>query len=270
MTLAAVALLVWSVGVRSWLLSAVVAAVTASVTAAVGVAIARAQHAVSRLAGEQPVQITSSVRPVSADGFAWVAEAEPAELQDAYAVRTWPPNSGYALAHPYKVDILVEGRTAQAVVLRRLRVIVNRRRPAIRGSYFSVVGSTGAILDPRVFHIDLDADPPRLWPSRHQLDAAPDFPYTVTQGDPEMFHIHVTALDADYDWHLELDWTVGGESGTCVLDEGGSPFSIAAVGSRPEFRYYGPDTGWQTVDGSEDRAQLRAWREAEHRRRRHT
>lgn len=265
--LGAVALLVWSVSVRFWLLSAVVAAVTASVTGAAGMAITRAQHAVGRLAGQQPVQITFSFGPVSADGYAWVARAEPDELHDVYAVGVWPPNLGYVLAHPYKVDILVEGRTAQAVVLRRLRAIVDGRRPATRGNYFSVVGSTGTVLDPRVFHVDLDADPPRLWPSRHQLDATPDFPYTVTQGDPEMFHIHVTALDADYDWHLELDWTAGGESGTYVLDDGGSPFSVAAVGSRSEFRYYGPGTGWRMVDGSENRAQLRAWREAEYRRR---
>jgi hypothetical protein len=108
--------------------------------------------------------------------------------------------------------VLVEGRSAQAVVLKALRPVVLARRPPrpITG-----IGTICGILEPRRFTIDLEQDPPRL------VAQGPDFPFTVTASDPEQFRIKQKVWDHEVDWHLELDWICAGRTGTlCVPDTG--------------------------------------------------
>ncbi|MDI2126523.1 hypothetical protein [Yinghuangia seranimata] len=261
---AGVVLVIWSVDVRTSLLfGAVVAVVTALAGGVVVFALAGVRTAVGRFAGEQPVHVGTAPFPSTGDGFRWVVPDVLDAPRSDQPLTQWAQERGGVLAHPYRLDILVEGRAAQAVVLHGLRAVVTERRDAMDGTYCQGVEPTGMPLTPRTFHLDLDADPPYLWPSHHPLDDTPDFPYTVTSGDPELFHVQVTALDADYAWHLELDWTVAGRSGTYVIDDYGKPFTVAAVGSRPELRR--ETEGWQAVDGSDDRAHLRTWRATQRR-----
>ncbi|MER7768402.1 hypothetical protein [Kitasatospora sp. NPDC096140] len=120
------------------------------------------------------------------------------------------------------VKVLVEGLTAQAVVLRRMRPVVDSRRPA-RPPVLRV--EMLAALETRGFTADLDAEPPTLGPAR---PGAPDFPFTVTNAGPELFAV-APGSTCEVEWHLELDWTSAGRSGTVVIDRDGRPFTYLPV-----------------------------------------
>lgn len=101
--------------------------------------------------------------------------------------------------------ILVEGCDIQAVVLKALRPVVLARRAPRSPEHVDV---RRAMLSPRPFRIDLDQPVPGL------VAAGPDFPFTVTASDPEQFRVDLMLSNSAVDWHLELDWTCRGRTGT--------------------------------------------------------
>ncbi|WP_246412488.1 hypothetical protein [Amycolatopsis dendrobii] len=96
------------------------------------------------------------------------------------------------------LTVLVEGRSAQAVVLAALRPVVLARRPA---RPMPPVSSARQVLEPRRFVLDLDGVPVRL----HTVQG-PGFPFTVTASDPEKFRIALELREpVEVDWITELD-----------------------------------------------------------------
>ncbi|MFB9907849.1 hypothetical protein ACFFQA_28270 [Allokutzneria oryzae] len=120
--------------------------------------------------------------------------------------------------------VLVEGRSARAVVLKALRPVVLARRPPrpIAG-----LGRACGILEPRRFIVDLERDPPGL------VAQGPDFPFTVSASDPEQFRIRLRVRDHEVDWRLELDWICAGRAGTLQIPETGH-FTHYPIRSRLE------------------------------------
>jgi hypothetical protein len=115
------------------------------------------------------------------------------------------------------VKVLVEALTAQAVVLRGMRVAVVSRTPPRPAFLFA---AAAGILEQRGFRVDLDARQPRLEPTSA---TGPDFPFTVSSSDPELFAVFPRST-FEVHWRLELDWTSRGRSGTVVIDRDGQPF----------------------------------------------
>ncbi|WP_326681553.1 hypothetical protein [Streptomyces sp. NBC_01237] len=152
---------------------------------------------------EVPLHVT--VELLSSSSLLMSLDAEPA--------RRWQPKNG--------VRLLVEAHTAQAVVLQRMRPVILSRRPP-RPARSEV---TRGVLSTRGFTTDLDAEAPALKPKTNE---AADFPFTVTNSDPELFVIYpLSAFEVD--WRLELDWMSAGRSGTAVIDQAGQPFSFVPV-----------------------------------------
>ncbi|MCQ4207589.1 hypothetical protein [Streptomyces longispororuber] len=116
---------------------------------------------------------------------------------------TWSPGGA--------VKILVEGLSAQAVVIHAMRpVIVRRSEPRPAALLMLILG----ILETRGFVTNLDASPPVLQP-----DGGPDFPFTVSNSDPELFEITPTST-FEVEWRIELDWSSAGRSGTITIAPG--------------------------------------------------
>ncbi|WP_211260682.1 tetratricopeptide repeat protein [Amycolatopsis jejuensis] len=116
--------------------------------------------------------------------------------------------------------ITVEAKTTRAVVLHSARpVIVSRTlpRPAC------LLVRVGATLEPRRFTTDFDAQPLRM-----QAQGA-DFPFTVSATDVEQFQFEPVTRTHEIAWHLELDWTCAGRSGTTIVDNHGEPFRVYPV-----------------------------------------
>ncbi|MFF4120304.1 hypothetical protein ACFY0P_43645 [Streptomyces sp. NPDC001714] len=125
------------------------------------------------------------------------------------------------IGKPLGAEVYVEALTAQAVILHNMHPVVLSKkppRPCIRDMRY------GAILIPRQFFTNLDDESPTLRPRPNaRPEPSPDFPFTVTSSDPEMFVISAMSR-YEVEWHLELEWSSAGQSGVLVIDENGSPF----------------------------------------------
>lgn len=116
------------------------------------------------------------------------------------------------------VKMSVEALVPHAVVLRQLNVVVDGRQPALD----LVPGPQQAPLPCRKFLVDLDAGEPRPMPQ-----GSPDFPYGVTQAEPEIFEVMAYTGSQCVDWHLELEAVSQGETYTVVVDDDGKPFRVS-------------------------------------------
>lgn len=152
---------------------------------------------------ETPCMATGSSIRTANDIYEWADEPADSHTWEG----SWTPHDG--------ARVLVEGFAAQAVVLTGMRPVVLSRRTPRPARYRGTVAS---ILETRGFTTDLDADHPVLRP----LDG-PDFPFTVTSSDPELFEVHPTSA-FETEWHLELEWSSAGRHGTLTVDVGGHPF----------------------------------------------
>jgi len=130
--------------------------------------------------------------------------------------------------------VLVEGLTAQAVVLKRMRPVVLSRTPPRPARSAGVIMS---ILEVRGFSTNLDAESPVLTPMAERSirggggshrSAPPDFPFTVTSSDPELFEIHPRST-FDVAWYLALEWASAGRTGSVTINCDGKPFTYRAV-----------------------------------------
>ncbi|MFE2721587.1 hypothetical protein [Kitasatospora sp. NPDC059327] len=117
------------------------------------------------------------------------------------------------LANSPVLEILVEGRSAQAAILRDLRPVVLSRRPPRQVRVSSVADG---ILQVRPFEGDLDRDDPELRP----LEA--DFPFKVSLDDPEQLRVRWTSTRDEVRWRVDLHWVCAGRAGTVRIPEEGS------------------------------------------------
>jgi hypothetical protein len=113
------------------------------------------------------------------------------------------------------IKILVETRSSQAVVLHSIQPIVLSRQPLLEPWCLAPVKV-------REFVVDLDEDPPKVRPKRHNF-APPevDFPFTVTASDPEMFQLVIQSYYR-VQFEFELSWTCAGRTGSTLIRDLGS------------------------------------------------
>ncbi|MYW08300.1 helix-turn-helix domain-containing protein [Streptomyces sp. SID2563] len=168
-----------------------------------------------------------------------------------------PPNStrGWARAlggvdgGSMKLELTVQGTSAQAVVLTGLRVKVLSQRAPVQQTAFSMGEGCGSGIEPQSFDVDLDDSRPALRPvagkQGDETVPAKNFPFRVSSSDVEVFDLDAHVEGHDVSWYLELDWSSGGRTGTLRVDEGGKPFRTSSIAGRPEY-YYRYDTSvWE-------------------------
>ncbi|USQ86017.1 helix-turn-helix domain-containing protein [Streptomyces phaeoluteigriseus] len=142
------------------------------------------------------------------------------------------------------VRITVQGRGSAAVVLEALHVrVVSRLTPATgRKSVYSLSDGCGAALIPRFFSVNLDADQPlaRSTPGDNGVGTpipAIDFPYRVSLQEPEVLMVSALTESCTCDWHLDLEWSSQGRTGTVRIDDHGRPFRTTSTKGLPGYRY---------------------------------
>jgi hypothetical protein len=117
----------------------------------------------------------------------------------------------------YVLKVLLEARSAQAVVLRALRVAVLSRCPPLPVQSWLAVH---AAMKERPFAVYLNPKVPRV------VAKGVGFPFAVTASDPEMFVIRPVSTVDEVRWQLKLDWTYAGRRGTTVIPEDGEGFRL--------------------------------------------
>ncbi|MEV4998410.1 helix-turn-helix domain-containing protein [Streptomyces niveus] len=142
------------------------------------------------------------------------------------------------------IELALQGTGSETVVLNDLNVrVVGSDAPLAWNDFGTGVGCGGGVTT-RAFSVDLDAGRPDVVPQGGQRD----FPYKVSESDPEVFQISAKASARYVSWYLELEWSSGDREGTLRIDDKGKPFRTSGAEGRPSFDYpLGGDSKWETA-----------------------
>ncbi|MFB6675275.1 helix-turn-helix domain-containing protein [Streptomyces sp. NPDC056390] len=159
------------------------------------------------------------------------AEVPPPPLeQDA---PNWVGAIGAVASGEQFIKLTVQGTGSDTVVLEDMDVrVVKSGAPLAWNDYSMGVGCGGGV-ETKSFGVDLDAPRPVSAPRNGQRD----FPYKVSESDPEVFYIKANAKAHDVSWVLELKWSSGGRHGVLKVDDQGRAFRTSADVGRPGYDY---------------------------------
>lgn len=154
----------------------------------------------------------------------------PATEQDA---KRWAAAYGAVSSGEQRVALTVQGTGEDTVVLEALHIrVLTKGAPLVWNDYSMGVGCGGGV-GTKSFDIDLDQGSPTVDVKNGQRD----FPYKVSESDPEVFYVSAHAKAHDVRWELALDWSSGDRSGTVRVDNDGNPFRTSADVNRPGYDY---------------------------------
>ncbi|MFE2443535.1 helix-turn-helix domain-containing protein [Streptomyces sp. NPDC059426] len=145
----------------------------------------------------------------------------------------WAAAYGAVSSGEQRVALTVQGAGKDTVVLEALHVrVVAKGAPLAWNDYSMGVGCGGGV-ETKSFDVDLDNGSPTATVKNGQRD----FPYKVSESDPEVFYVTAHTKAHDVRWDLALDWSSGDRHGTVHLDNSGSPFRTSAATGRPGYDY---------------------------------
>ncbi len=162
--------------------------------------------------------------------------------------RSWARALGAVDGAHQLIELTVQGTSREPVVLNALHVRqVSKKAPLPWSVYMTSLGC-GSGVTPQSFDIDLDDDRPRTRPVPGQrgdtVVPAKNFPFKVTSTDVEVFDLNVHVEGHEVSWYLELEWSSGGRNGTLRIDDGGKPFRVSAIKTRPQYTYWYDQARW--------------------------
>lgn len=150
------------------------------------------------------------------------------------------------------LELTVQGKSGQAVVLKGLHVRTLSRKVPLAWSAYSMGDGCGSGITPQSFDIDLDDSRPTLTPVAGQqgdVRVPPkNFPFQVSSTDVEVFDLNAHVEGHDVSWYLELEWSSGGRKGTLRIDDGGKPFRTSSIQARPKYTYRYDTAQWVTKE----------------------
>lgn len=157
----------------------------------------------------------------------------PPEEPDATA---WVSSFGAVSSGEQYVRLTVQGTGDETVVVEGLSVRVAGKRSPLAWNDF-VMGypgvGCGGNVPTRSFTVALDAARPAVTPEAGQRN----FPFSVSESDPEVYYITADASAYDVSWYLELKWSSGSRSGTLTVDDKGRPFRTSGNNGRPAYEF---------------------------------
>ncbi|MEV6618107.1 helix-turn-helix transcriptional regulator [Streptomyces sp. NPDC051051] len=199
--------------------------------------------------------LTVEVRPnawLDPCGQRYLIDREPGRVspppveQDAPA---WVAAHGAVSSGSQFVQVTVQGTGDETVVVDGLKVrTVQKRTPLAWNDYamgYPGVGCGGGV-PTRYFTVALDAVRPALVPEAGHAD----FPFKVSESDPEVYYIDADASAYDVSWTLELSWSSGSRHGTLVVDDKGRPFRTSGNNGRPAYEFPLGGSAWQRAGAS--------------------
>ncbi|MFF9819702.1 helix-turn-helix domain-containing protein [Streptomyces sp. NPDC014006] len=164
---------------------------------------------------------------------------KPPPQQDAEG---WAVGLGAVAADHQMVTLTVQGTGARTVVLRALHVRVVRSDTPLTWNKYAMGNGCGGGVDTKSFDVSLDLANPLAMPVGGQRN----FPYKVSESDPEVFYVNAHTSGHDVSWYLELEWSSGTRHGTVRVDDHGKPFRTS--GSQQSYYAYPlGGGGWEQV-----------------------
>jgi transcriptional regulator with XRE-family HTH domain len=196
-----------------------------------------------------PPPLTAVIRP-----YAWrddpcvrayLLDRNPAEVPPPPAeadAEGWVKALGAVPAKGQLVEVTFQGTGASTVVLQALHVRVVNRKPRLPWKTYHMADGCGGGASSASFEVDLDRSQPSTRPTPGQHN----FPFKVSQSDPEVLYVTGFTSSHDVTWYLELEWSSANSRGTLRIDDHGRPFRTSATSSRG---YYGYPIGWNAWVG---------------------
>ncbi|MEU9082859.1 helix-turn-helix transcriptional regulator [Streptomyces sp. NPDC048357] len=155
----------------------------------------------------------------------------------------WVASSGAVSAGEQYVTLSLQGSGKETVVLDGLTVRTAGKRAPLGWNDYAMgypgVGC-GAGVPTRSFTVALDAARPTVVPEAGQ----PNFPFKVSESEPEVFYIKADTSAYDVSWYLELSWSSGSRRGTLKIDHNGKPFRTSGRNGRPGYEFPLGGDGW--------------------------
>lgn len=179
-------------------------------------------------------------------GQHYLIEKPPAQVAPPPLERdapAWVGAVGAVSAGEQYVTLTLQGTGKDTVVLESLTVrMAGKRAPLAWNDYamgYPGVGC-GAGVPTRSFTVALDAVRPAVVPEEGQ----PNFPFKVSESEPEVFYVKADASAYDVSWYLELAWSSGSRHGTVTIDNSGKPFRTSGHNGRPGYEFPLGGDGW--------------------------
>uniref|UniRef100_UPI003FA37F9E transcriptional regulator n=1 Tax=Streptomyces luteogriseus TaxID=68233 RepID=UPI003FA37F9E len=184
---------------------------------------------------------------VDIEPYAWESPCSQRYLSDLPPGRVEPPPSeqdapGWVAANgavpsgEQFLKLTVQGKGQETVVVKRLTVrMAGKRAPLAWNDYamgYPGVGCGGGV-PTRFFTVALDAARPGVVPEAGHAN----FPFKVSESDPEAYYIRADASAYDVSWYLELAWSSGDRTGTLTVDDHGRPFRTSGNNGRPAYEF---------------------------------
>ncbi|MGW6568844.1 helix-turn-helix domain-containing protein [Streptomyces sp. NPDC054975] len=154
----------------------------------------------------------------------------------------WVSALGGVAAGEQLLALTVQGTGKQTVVLEALHVRVVKKGAPLPWNDYSMGVGCGGDVSTKSFGVDLDSGRPDVTPRSGRRD----FPYKVSESDPEVFYVKAKAEAHDVSWYLELDWSSGSRHGTVRIDDDGKPFRTSGNLGRPGYDH--PLGGSEWID----------------------
>ncbi|WP_436842002.1 helix-turn-helix domain-containing protein [Streptomyces bobili] len=200
--------------------------------------------------------LTVGIRP-----YAWESPCDQRYLIDREPGRVSPPPveqdaPAWVAAHgavpsgKQFLELTVQGTGEETVVVDGLKVrMIQKRSPLAWSDYamgYPGVGCGGGV-PTRYFTVALDAVRPAVVPEAGHAD----FPFKVSESDPEVYYVSADASAYDVSWTLELSWSSGSRHGTLLLDDEGRPFRTSGNNGRPAYEFPLGGNAWQRAGSSQ-------------------
>jgi len=137
-------------------------------------------------------------------------------------------STGSQLSTGDLVEVTVQGKKEQTIVLTRLEVIVERKGER-HGDIMFVGFGCGDGLPARRYQLDLDNPAPKFELVKEDPDSGEDvveavkFPYKVSSAEPE--YLSLQSFTEGYAaWKAKLHWVTDGKRGFTEISDHGKPF----------------------------------------------
>ncbi|MFI8261320.1 MULTISPECIES: transcriptional regulator [unclassified Streptomyces] len=194
-----------------------------------------------------PVKVTTQPYSWEAPcGQHYLIEKPPAQVAPPPLERdapAWVGAVGAVSAGEQYVTLTLQGSGKDTVVLDSLTVrTAGKRAPLAWNDYamgYPGVGC-GAGVPTRSFTVALDAVRPAVVPEAGHAN----FPFKVSESEPEVFYVKADASAYDVSWYLELAWSSGSRHGTVTIDNHGKPFRTSGHNGRPGYEFPLGGDGW--------------------------
>ncbi|MFJ9774371.1 helix-turn-helix domain-containing protein [Kitasatospora sp. NPDC101157] len=200
---------------------------------------------------DAPAPLTVATRPyVYNDPCSqhFLVNGAPAQVGPPAAERDaprWAAAHGAVSSGEQEVALTVQGTGSDTVVLQALHVRVTAKGAPLPWNDYSMGIGCGGGVATESFDIDLDRGSPVITVKNGQRD----FPYKVSESDPEVFYVTARTKAHDVQWVLTLDWSSGDRQGTVAIDNKGTPFRTSANVNRPGYDYPLDNSEWIKREG---------------------